>query len=200
MARYGGGRLTVGAARGVDVRQLARWGAFHGLQDRGLLGGWGRYTATPEGLWVRYGLAGDTEERAAWVAVEWTPCPFGGRRPWFLCPRCGRRCQAVYVRSGVACRKCSGLAYHSQRLNASDRAHRRGMRLVERLGVPRGEPSHWASLEPWTVEKPPRMRWATYERIVERAREAEEDRFLALMPGLERFLARAERLAGKLKG
>lgn len=25
------------------------------------------------------------------VGVEWTPCTFGGDRPWLLCPGCGRR-------------------------------------------------------------------------------------------------------------
>jgi hypothetical protein len=27
------------------------------------------------------------------VAVEWTPCPFGGNRAWFRCPACSRRAE-----------------------------------------------------------------------------------------------------------
>ena len=26
-----------------------------------------------------------------WLDIETTPCQFGGRRPWFKCPRCDRR-------------------------------------------------------------------------------------------------------------
>ena len=30
----------------------------------------------------------DVQER---VSLTWTRCHYGGRRPWFVCPRCGRR-------------------------------------------------------------------------------------------------------------
>lgn len=128
------------------------------------------------------------------VAVEWEPCRFGGQRPWFRCPRCGARRARMFLRvSGVACRKCHGLAYHSQRLDASARAHRRGMRLMQRLGLSREE-AHRVSLEPRRgAPKPPRMRWATFDRIVDEAEAAETARWEALMPSMERFLTRMER-------
>lgn len=38
---------------------------------------------------------------------------FGLRRYW-LCPLCGRRCEAVYLTSQVGCRKCLRLGYLSE--------------------------------------------------------------------------------------
>ncbi|MEE8241714.1 MAG: hypothetical protein V3R16_10635 [Nitrospirales bacterium] len=58
------------------------------------------------------------------IALEPTPCNFGGHRWWFGCPglhtaagHCGRRCGTLYFPpdSGVfACRTCHGLSYQSQ--------------------------------------------------------------------------------------
>ena len=37
-----------------------------------------------------------------------------GRRWWWSCPRCGQRCSHLYLGNGVACRRCSSVAYTSQ--------------------------------------------------------------------------------------
>ena len=53
--------------------------------------------------------------------LEMTPVEltFGTRYYW-LCPRCGNRCEAVYAtRAGVACRECSHLGYESQTTRSS---------------------------------------------------------------------------------
>ncbi len=40
-------------------------------------------------------IAGDVE-------IDWTCLPSGGKRPWFLCPSCGRRCAVLYaIRSRI---------------------------------------------------------------------------------------------------
>jgi hypothetical protein len=39
------------------------------------------------------------------VVIDWTPCWFGGERPWFLCD-CGRKAVALYAGRGkFACQK-----------------------------------------------------------------------------------------------
>ena len=46
-----------------------------------------------------------------------TPCYFGGRRWWFRCPECGRRCRILYLppkQDRFACRTCHHLTYRSQ--------------------------------------------------------------------------------------
>jgi len=55
----------------------------------------------------------------------------GGRRPWWTCPACGRRCGVLYLRGGVfACRCCHDLVYASQHTRM-----RKGMDWFEGLGT-----------------------------------------------------------------
>src|ERR1700685_4404485 len=50
------------------------------------------------------------------VPIGWTPCHFGGHRPWFCCARCGRRVVKVFLAGNAlfACRHCYGLSYESR--------------------------------------------------------------------------------------
>lgn len=195
-----GGRATTGQVLSLDVRRLAREGLLAGGVRSGTWrwssGSLAAYTASPEVLELRYSSrdpwTDERQEHAPRVPLEWLPCPYGGRRPWFRCPRCGRRCAVVYLRRLCACRVCHRLAYPSQREDASSRAHRRGRKLMGRLGVT-GQDAWDLALEPRCAPKPPRMRWATWERIVAAAEEAEEARVGALMGGLERLLRRCGR-------
>jgi hypothetical protein len=57
----------------------------------------------------------DVEQR---IPIGWTPCRFGGERPWFVCSvyssgrYCGRRVTKLYGAGRLfACRKCYQLAY-----------------------------------------------------------------------------------------
>jgi len=46
-----------------------------------------------------------------------TPTPTGGRRAWWVCPSCGRRCAALYLpddHERLGCRRCCRLVYASQ--------------------------------------------------------------------------------------
>ena len=94
--RRGGGtisRQTTGQVPALDVRSLKRKGVITAGQER--LGG------GPNNL--------------PWIRLEWTPCTFGGSRPWFLCPGCGRRVAILYGPGlPLECRVCRGLGYASQ--------------------------------------------------------------------------------------
>lgn len=70
------------------------------------------------------------------LPLAWTPCTFGGRRPWFICPaRDCRRCVALlYGRPAFLCRHCRGLTFRSRRLDLHDRALLRAEKLRVRLG------------------------------------------------------------------
>lgn len=55
------------------------------------------------------------------VPLASTPCRFGGRRYWFVCPLykngryCGRRVGVIYsVDKWFGCRYCAGIAYQAQ--------------------------------------------------------------------------------------
>lgn len=48
------------------------------------------------------------------ILIDRTPCQFGGTRPWFRCPSCGRRSRFLYeMGSTYICRLCSRLTYAS---------------------------------------------------------------------------------------
>ncbi len=76
----------------------------------------------------RLGVGGDVE-------MDWTRLPSGGKRPWFLCPSCGRRCGVLYsLGSRIICRKCGGLTYESQNEPRHFRALRKAQKILGRLG------------------------------------------------------------------
>ncbi len=105
------------------------------------------------------------------VDLEHTPCHYGGTRPWFRCPRCGRRVAKLFGGALFLCRKCHGLAYRSQSETFSDRCFRRANKLRNRLG---GEPG----VDRY-VPKPKWMRWATYDLLAGEIRELDNAGLLA---------------------
>ena len=95
------------------------------------------------------------------VSIEWTPCHYGGQRPWFICPakKCSRRVAILYGGSIFACRKCHQLAYQSQREVAHNRALCRAQNIREKLG---GSGNMLTPFPP----RPKGMRWCTYFRMM----------------------------------
>ena len=63
------------------------------------------------------------------IPLTWSVVHPGGKRPWFTCPGCQRRCAKLYLVGEVfRCRGCHGLVYPSQypcRERAGGRRHRR---------------------------------------------------------------------------
>lgn len=93
--------------------------------------------------------------------IDWTPCNFGGERPWLLCPMrgCGARVAILYFAGAFACRKCCDLAYESQRLPSVIRASSRTDRVRAKLGW---KPGFLNGVE-W---KPKGMHWKTFGRLI----------------------------------
>ena len=95
------------------------------------------------------------------VRLAWTPCNFGGRRAWFVCPAqgCGRRVAILFGGSIFACRHCHKLAYDCQRETDDDRAMRRADTIRRRLGWEAGIANPEGG-------KPKGMHWRTYQRLI----------------------------------
>ena len=81
---------------------------------------------------------GQRDDYDYYVRLDTTPCYFGGKRWWFLCPNttCGRRCRILYLAPGspyFACRVCHNLTYRSQQegQNKWDRVMRYLLRYPE---------------------------------------------------------------------
>ena len=52
------------------------------------------------------------------IETTTTPCHFGGKRFWFVCPCCKRRVGTLYkppMKDELLCRKCHGLRYGKSR-------------------------------------------------------------------------------------
>ena len=93
------------------------------------------------------------------ISITWTNCHFGGRRPWFLCPCCGRSVALLYIVSNLfSCRQCNGLAYRSQRIVARHRAISRARKIRLKLGGS-------GSVIDEFPERPKGMHWKTYNRL-----------------------------------
>ena len=106
------------------------------------------------------------------IPFTWTPCNYGGKRVWFICPYCGRRCAVVY--SGgkyFACRKCCNLTYQSCNETAMDRKYRRANNLRQRIGA---KPGAFNSLP---IFKPKGMHQTTWDRLRWKIQLLEEEGF-----------------------
>jgi hypothetical protein len=47
-------------------------------------------------------VAASCGAREQHIAIVWTPCRFGGKRPWFQCGRCARRIVWLYIVGGLS--------------------------------------------------------------------------------------------------
>lgn len=97
------------------------------------------------------------------VNLDSTPCAYGGRRAWFLCPACGRRVAKLYFGgAGIfSCRHCNRLAYQCQREADDYRAMRRADSIRDRLGWGPG-------IFNGQGDKPRGMHWNTFEQFIAR--------------------------------
>ena len=164
--RYGAGRpgwkRSTGDTLQVDVRRLHREG--HLAVRCSLSWQWSngasiRLHTSPDAVTLdyRYRVGGDDwREVLQPVGIVRTPCHYGGERPWFACPRCGRRVAILYLSGPPACRTCKRMAYPVQSADAIDRSWRRTRKLARRLGS-----DDWDTLP----RRPKGMHWATYERL-----------------------------------
>ena len=98
------------------------------------------------------------------VGLHWTDCRFGGRRPWFACPCCGRQSGRLYLLNHWRCRDCCALPYRSQTLTPADRLLHRAAKLRQyQRGSALGEAvyflrwhAHTRRNRVWVVHYPPR--------------------------------------------
>ena len=117
---------------------------------------------------IRYTLNGQGVH--AWIDFAWT-FPFcGGRRLWFVCPSCGRRCGVVYLAKKVACRKCHSLLYPCQMETGGSK----GLALLQRWRLKVNEGG----------EKPRYMHSDKYYAYKDRIDERETASLLQLFGGI----------------
>jgi hypothetical protein len=182
-----GGRPTCESCKSINVRRWHREGRLHAGQS--FMCSWTWHGEPSGSINVRTELdavvltyRARSRGATAWKSVEqrvpitWTPCYFGGRRPWFVCSvysngrYCGRRVAVLYGAGELyACRRCYGLAYASQQGSPMDRGLAVAQKIRERLG---GSSMGIFDMFP---SKPKGMHWTTYNRL-QLAHEAARER------------------------
>lgn len=70
--------------------------------------------------------------------IDWMACNLGGKRAFFLCPRCRRRVCLIYFVNQWGCRHCHNLTYACQGENAQDRYARQADKIRVKLGWKKG--------------------------------------------------------------
>lgn len=168
--RYGAGRpgshAKTAGKLSIDVRRLHRDGylsAPRRMTWRWTNGATIDLETTPDAVTLVYRYredAGQWRDVNQRIALTRTPCHYGGSRPWFACPRCGRRAAIIYLWNIPACRKCARLVYLSQSEDAIARSWGRTYRVMHRLG--QGDEGCHA-----LPRRPKGMRRATFERLRE---------------------------------
>jgi hypothetical protein len=125
------------------------------------------------------------------LSITRVPCRFGGTRPYFLCPgvvegvACGRRAAKLYAAGRYfLCRRCYRLTYTSQSEGALDRAFRHADKIRQRLG---GDPRGLAP-----PQRPKGMWGRTFERLYEKAVQAESRAYEASITRAQQLLARVD--------
>lgn len=139
---------------------LGRWSTLT-WSVRGEKTGSIRLTLVQDGVKLSYRARQHNE---GWQQIEEvlplveTPTNFGGRREWFRCLSCRRRCRIVYGGLRFRCRKCLGLRYESQYEPSFARDASRALKIRDKLGGRGG-------LDDPLPAKPKGMRWRTYRRL-----------------------------------
>jgi hypothetical protein len=174
MARYSTRDCTTDYKR-LDVRVIKRkgclvtgWSGNWQWSRGGERIGWIQFEVQESQIILRYRTregGGEWQDKNYPVSLAWSRCHFGGHRAWFLCPVCGRRVAILYGGGVFACRRCRDLAYESQREAPYSRALSKAQAIHQKLGG--------SGVLGDGIEKPKRMHWKTYSRLVEQMNEAD---------------------------
>jgi len=155
-------KITVESLSHIDVNELNRLGAFRGPKEFPFMG-----LRTSSHLIEYRGANWAVDRPPQVIAIQWTRCTYGGKRPWLTC-LCGRRVGKLYRGSAwLGCRQCAEATYESQKKSRRGRLFQKAARLRARLGDD-GRPGIDAF-----PPRPMRMQRKIYNRLKTRAEKIE---------------------------
>jgi hypothetical protein len=206
-----GGRPTIESGLTLDINRLLRHRnivpgdqCFGSLKWRNVATGedvgsvsYEACLADADDAWLRLRYSVDDSAQDYRVALDSTPCHYGGRRWWFVCPRSGRRVAKLHLPPGgtlFAARRAYGLAYRSQRETALDRSHDRQRRLYRKLGA------EYEYFEQAPPRRPKGLHRRTYERLTGELYAASEIHEWLFALGVTPLLARLNKAAAARRG
>ena len=125
--------------------------------------------------------SGDTwQEISELVPIVETKTNFDGRRRWFLCLSCRRRCRILYGGIYFRCRRCHHLKYESQYESGYSRAADQAHALRKRLG-------QVGSLDEPFPHRPKGMHSKTYRRLKQMDEHLQQRWAVGVMGWMQRF-------------
>lgn len=90
------------------------------------------------------------------IFIEWWRCPLGGKRPWFHCPSCKRRCCKLYkANTSFACKTCLNLVFKVWHERPKKRALRSAEKVFCKVSFDFSRKG----------DKPKWQRWPTFHRL-----------------------------------
>jgi len=125
--------------RQLDIRTLQRQRSLSPSTTTIIewqMGGAVHLQAEFERIRLRYRLDGQPIEQR--INLAETRVRYG-RRAWFGCPSCGRRCAKLFLRARFACRICAKVYYECQSATPQRRVELRFLKLRQRLQDVYGE-------------------------------------------------------------
>ena len=165
-----GGKRTTDKLNRLDIRQVHRAGRLEPGESS--IWSWRKNVdlvsqvtihAGDDEVSLHYRISeplGVSRDYSCSVTIAWTPCNFGGRRAWWICPVCGRRVAILWGGRRYACRHCHDLAYSSTRTAPGSACYARANKVRARLGWGGGIASPTGSKPKW-------MHWSTYLRLLQ---------------------------------
>lgn len=181
----------------LDIRKIARAGlltpghTFTWQWSRGgnVIATIGGIVDTANSVTLHYRTrrhGGEWQDKRYQVMIGWTPCNYGGTRPWWHCPCCGRRVAVLWGGQIYACRQCHQINYESTRTTESNKPFDRANKIRARLGWGGGVASPQGS-------KPKGMHWKTYLRLMNQL----NAHSMAALQSTDNLI---QRLTGRLSG
>lgn len=197
--------MSRGGYRGIGQRHrtaeacwsLSVWGYFQDLQDSGYFDAYDleacEWEFRDETAKITTTRAGRTREQH--IGLTSTPCNYGGRRTWFVCPTCARRVAKLFLPARLTingasvilwlCRHCWNITYEQRSAHdlyncyqwRTERIADRWLGEIERGWIGRKKGQHWRTFE---------QRADQYEELVARG-----DSFA--FNAIERLLKMAEK-------
>lgn len=186
-------KRTTNQMNALDIRRVHRAGglALGNISSRT----WTRFSGSVSRVFLDAGIdsvtlsyRGSTQD-GVWqecvqhVTVDWTPCNYGGKRPWWICPLCGMRVAILFGGRKYACRNCHDLTYKSTRTAPDLRHYARANKVRTRLGWGGGVASPMG-------ERPKGMHWKTYLRLLNQL----SGHGLAALPNTEKLASQVTRM------
>ena len=141
--------------------------------------------------------SGKKQKLNYWTNLDYTPCNYGGRRVWFLCPICYRRRALLYCGQDgyFKCRNCANLNYRSSQ-KEKDLIYRIDNKIEsirKKLGIP--ECNIWDVLE--RADKPKYMHYDTYIGLIKKLMGLYDRRNFAFSGNLEKLEKHVNKRLGR---